>query len=139
MVNKTTTISFVLKVDEKGNLKIPKEILKALGKYKYFACIVTPSSQKVRIIPLVGNSLIHLKIALNNIPEHLAEIMNVLLESNIELLFTTGICEEGDVCTWEGFINPIKCMCEDEIEKVRNKLLRMDGVIRVEVNSLSSG
>jgi hypothetical protein len=101
------SIAMVGNIGKDGSLRISKPMR---GPVQTEPCnhvlsILILKSKKIVMKPLVHPEVLYVGLLLKNRPELIARVAMGFMEMGAVPLFTTGMCVEGNVCKWEGYID----------------------------------
>ncbi|MFW9997467.1 MAG: hypothetical protein ACFFD4_35825 [Candidatus Odinarchaeota archaeon] len=105
------TLAKLLRFDDE--LVLPEELVQKIfdeGKIKKTCMVLTLSSGAIKIFPITSDSakVIKLTLTIGTLsPNFLQEVANTMYRYNVNSLFNTGLCFQGERCLYEAYFTDI--------------------------------
>ncbi|MHA1721214.1 MAG: hypothetical protein ACTSWX_16855 [Promethearchaeota archaeon] len=122
----------------KKSLALPQKILGELEVFletkKHFFVVFQKRKEsfKIDIMPYEQKRVVKIAVIFNGTlsPDTLKSISTVFQEMNLPFLYTSGICQQGGQCIYEGYFNPLD---RTDFEETKAKLKKINNVEEVKI------
>lgn len=127
-------------IDSRGRIVIPSRIRKILNisEGMYMMLIADPEKREVRITPLAEAyaKIYRIKIMMSDQPGVLAKVASLLADEGVDLFMSESrTIKRGVLAEWHVVADLSRC--RDDVDKLIDKVRKLDFVRDVEVSEIS--